>query len=110
MHRFLVLTALFLGIAAGQFQPPVYRAARTLDTIEIDGKLAEFTWAALPRVGRFTNIRQADQSTAAPTEAAVAWDDRNLYFAFAAIDDQPWGTMYQRDNRLWEQEVGRGVS
>ena len=43
--------------------------------------------------------------TAAPTQATVAWDDRNLYVAFECTDGEPWGTMYERDSRLWEQEV-----
>ena len=105
MYRRFVLGTLFVSTALAQVEPPIYRAARTLDAITIDGRIAEFTWAALPRVGRFTNIRQADQSTAAPTQATVAWDDRNLYVAFVCTDKTPWGTMYERDSRLWEQEV-----
>lgn len=96
--------ALFLSIPV-LAQVPTYQAGRALDAIRVDGNLDEFTWAALPRVGRFTNIRQADQSTAAPTEAVVAWDDQNLYFAFASIDSVPWGTMYKRDSHIWEEEV-----
>ena len=105
MYRRLVLGTLFVSTALAQVEPPIYRAGRTLDAITIDGRIAEFTWAALPRVGRFTDIRQADQSTAAPTQATVAWDDRNLYVAFVCTDDHAWGTMHQRDCRLWEQEV-----
>ncbi len=105
MYRRLVLGTLFVSTALAQVEPPIYRAARTLDAITIDGRIAEFTWAALPRVGPFTNIRQADQASAAQTQAIVAWDDRNLYVAFVCTDDTPWGTMYERDSRLWEQEV-----
>ena len=105
MLRRLVLGTLFVSTALAQFEPPIYRAARTLDAITIDGRIAEFTWAALPRVGRFTDIRQADQASAAQTQATVAWDDRNLYVAFVCTDDTPWGTMHERDSRLWEQEV-----
>ena len=109
MLKGLQLSALFLSAALpqafAQFELPTYRAARTLDAITVDGKLTEFTWAALPRVGRFTDIRQANQATAAPTEATVAWDDRNLYVAFVCTDENPWGTMDTRDSRLWEQEV-----
>ena len=109
MLKGLLLSVLFLSAALAQLfaqvELPSYRAARTLDAITVDGDLSEFTWAALPRVGRFTNIRQADQSTAAPTQATIAWDGRNLYVAFVCIDDDPWGTMHTRDSRLWEQEV-----
>lgn len=103
--RCLLTTVLLAIPLLAQHQPPSYRAGRTLDPIVIDGKLTEFTWAALPRVGPFTNIRKADQADAAPTEATVAWDDQNLYFAFSATDTQPWGTMYKRDSPIWEQEV-----
>ena len=104
MLRLALALVLSIPLAA-QHKVPTYQAGRTLDSIRVDGNLSEFTWAGLPRVGRFTNIRQADQSSAAPTEAAVAWDDRNLYVAFACIDPTPWSTMYKRDSRLWEQEV-----
>ena len=107
MHRYILLFSFFLslGTSVGVAQLPTYRAARTMDPIIIDGKLTEFTWAALPRVGRFTNIRPANASTAAPTEATLAWDDDHLYVAFACADERPWGTMYRRDSKLWEQEV-----
>ena len=107
MQRYILLFSLFLslGTSVGIAQLPSYRAARTMDPIIIDGKLTEFTWAALPRVGRFTNIRPANSSTAAPTEATLAWDDDHLYVAFACADERPWGTMYRRDSKLWEQEV-----
>jgi hypothetical protein len=100
------LTPILAALAAAQqYTPPLYRAARTQDDIRIDGKLDEFTWAALPRVGRFTDIRRADNPDALPTQAALAWDDTNLYAAFACIDPEPWGTLMQRDQHLWNEEV-----
>ena len=100
------LASLFFPILlTAQDQVPFYRVARTLDTVRVDGRLSEFTWAALPRVGRFTNIRRPDEKVPAATEAAMAWDDQNLYVAFACHDAEPWGTMFERDSRLWEQEV-----
>lgn len=105
---FLALTAVVAlagAAAAQQYTPPLYHAARTQDDIRIDGKLDEFTWAALPRVGRFTDIRRPDNPEALPTQAAVAWDDTNLYVAFTCVDPEPWGTMMQRDQHLWNEEV-----
>ncbi len=100
------LASLFFPVLlTAQGQVPFYRVARTLDTVRVDGRLSEFTWAALPRVGRFTNIRRPDDKAPAATEAAMAWDDQNLYVAFACHDAEPWGTMFERDSRLWEQEV-----
>lgn len=105
MKTFLASFFVLPILLTAQDQVPFYRVARTLDTIRVDGRLSEFTWAALPRVGRFTNIRRPDDNAPAATEAAMAWDDQNLYIAFACHDAEPWGTMFERDSRLWEQEV-----
>jgi len=88
----LMLLTLILSAAAlaQQYTPPLYRAARTQDDIRIDGKLDEFTWAALPRVGRFTDIRRPDNPDALPTQAALAWDNTHLYAAFTCVDPEPW--------------------
>ena len=68
MKVFLASLVVFPILLAGE-QVPVYRAARTLDTVLIDGRLSEFTWAALPRVGKFTNIRRSEGKAPAATEA-----------------------------------------
>jgi hypothetical protein len=105
MPLYLILIMLFPVWLPAQPTVPTYRAARTLDAIQVDGKLDEFTWAALPRVGRFINVRNPGQSDTAPTEAAVAWDDVNIYVAFSCVDAEPWSTMKNRDDHLWEEEV-----
>jgi hypothetical protein len=101
----LLPSILCAAAAAQEYTPPLYRAARTQDDIRVDGKLDEFTWAALPRVGRFTDIRRPDNPDALPTQAALAWDDTHLYAAFSCVDPEPWGTMMQRDQHLWDEEV-----
>jgi hypothetical protein len=90
---------------AQEYTPPLYRAGHTQDAIRIDGKLDEFTWAALPRVGPFRNIRRPDSTDALPTQAAMAWDNDRLYVAFTCVDPEPWGTLMQRDQFLWNEEV-----
>ncbi len=90
---------------AQEYKPPLYRAARAQDEIHVDGKLDEFTWAALPRVGRFIDIRDHNNPDALDTQATLAWDNTNLYIAFACVDPEPWGTMMQRDQHLWNEEV-----
>lgn len=95
---------LLTGVLWAQ-QVPTYRAGRTVDPIRVDGKLDEFTWAALPRVGRFQTIRGVKATLQHATNAAVAWDDQNMYVAFVCRDQDPWGTMKTRDDRLWEEEV-----
>jgi hypothetical protein len=84
--------------------PPVseYRAGRTLDPIAVDGRLDEFTWAALPRMGRFINIQGGEEAL---TQATMAWDDDYLYAAFACADAAGWGTLMERDAELWNEEV-----
>ena len=99
------IALLLLAGVAGAQQVPTYRAGRTIDPIRVDGKLEEFTWAALPRVGRFQTIRGVKATPRHATEAAVAWDEQNLYVAFACRDPDPWGRMTKRDDRLWEEEV-----
>jgi hypothetical protein len=92
-------------LALGQESLPQYRAVRSMDPIQIDGKLQEFSWAAAPRVGRFHNIRNLAQSDTALTEAALLWDDTYLYVAFACSDAEAWATMKNRDDRIWNEEV-----
>jgi hypothetical protein len=101
----LLTWTLSAAAPAQEYTPPLYRAARTQDEIRVDGKLDEFTWGALPRVGRFTDIRRPDNPDALPTQAALAWDDTHLYAAFSCVDPEPWGTMMQRDMHLWDEEV-----
>ena len=82
---------------------PEYRVGRTRDTITVDGRLTEFSWQAAPRTRPFIDIRGKDNTLR--TEAAILWDDRNIYFAFTCVDPEPWSTMLDRDAFLWEQEV-----
>lgn len=106
IHPFTL--AMLLACTAAQAQeytPPLYRAGHTRGDIRVDGKLDEFTWAALPRVGPFRNIRRPDSTDSLPTQATVAWDNDRLYVAFACVDPEPWGTMMQRDQHLWNEEV-----
>ncbi len=81
---------------------PEYRAGHTLDPVTVDGRLEEFTWAALPRLSAFQNIRGGEVPL---TQAAIAWDSRNLYVAFVCADRDAWSNMFERDSHLWNQEV-----
>ena len=90
---------------AQQVTLPVYGARYAVDAIRIDGALDEASWAMAPRVGEFRLIHNPAQRPKFPTEATIVWDDVNLYVAFACTDSEPWGTMKNRDDRLWEEEV-----
>jgi len=95
----------FTCLAAQPVKLPVYGARKTIDGIRVDGKLDEFSWAASPRVQSFRLITDVDRRPAFPTEAAIVWDERNLYVAFACRDREPWSRMKRRDDHLWEEEV-----
>jgi Carbohydrate family 9 binding domain-like len=98
----------FILAAAVHAQPeklPVYGARRTVDVIRIDGKLDETSWARAPRMTGFRHIYDPSRPPKFPVEAAMLWDDANLYVAFSCVDPQPWGRMKNRDDRLWEEEV-----
>lgn len=97
--------AALLAAAASAQAIPGYQARRTADAITVDGRLTEFTWQLADRVGEFRNIRDPHNPDVAETQAAIAWDDRNLYFMFVSEDSLPWGDMFERDAHLWEQEV-----
>lgn len=93
------------ALAAQPVRLPVYGARRAVDRIRIDGKLDEFSWAVSPRVHELRLIHDVTRRPKFPTEAAVIWDDQNLYVAFACHDREPWGRMKNRDDHLWEEEA-----
>ena len=87
-----------------QAQPvklPVYGVRHAVDTIRIDGRLDEASWALSPRAGEMRLINDSTRRPKFPTEATVIWDDSNLYVAFACTDREPWSRMKNRDDHLW---------
>ena len=84
---------------------PVYSARRAIDAIHIDGTLDEASWTRASRARGFRHIYDPARPSKYPTEAAIVWDDDNLYVAFDCTDIEPWGTKENRDDRLWEEEV-----
>jgi hypothetical protein len=89
-----------LGKAA---ELPEYKVTRAAKPPVIDGALDDAAWkAATPVVlrgsfdGRPVSLR---------TEARILYDDAHLYVAFDAEDPDIWGTMRQRDDPIYEQEV-----
>jgi hypothetical protein len=108
--RFAPLSVVLLlaAVPARTAQPlrlPVYGARHAVDTIRIDGKLDEASWMLSPRVGEIRLIHDPSRRPTFPTEAAMVWDEANLYVGFACTDAEPWGRMKNRDARLWEEEV-----
>jgi hypothetical protein len=83
---------------------PIYVCRRTAEPVVVDGALSDPIWSRLEPVGDF---RLADGSgkPQLPTELKLCWDDSNLYLGFTAIDTDIWGTMRQRDDSIYEEEV-----
>ena len=84
---------------------PTYAARRAVDAIAIDGKLDEASWQRAARISDFRDIFRPERQQKFPTEAAIVWDETNLYVAFSCTDDEPWGTLTKRDDHLWNEEV-----
>jgi hypothetical protein len=93
-----------VGVTATAQQLPIYEVARVTNAIKIDGQLRERAWADTKLVGAFLNNRDGSQNPLT-TEARVLYDDRFLYFAFRAVDNNVWATMKRRDEHLWLEEV-----
>ena len=88
-------------------EPPAlkrYLARKTSKPIKIDGKLDEAAWKTAPSTGPFVNTMTGE--TLKPnTEAKLLWDAQNLYIAFENTDPDVWGTLTDRDSKLWTQEM-----
>ena len=82
---------------------PTYTVHRTASLIRIDGKLDDAAWSAAAPVVLVMN----SDGTPSPqrTEARMLYDDRFLYVAFRAEDEEIWATMRKRDQHLWKEEV-----
>jgi hypothetical protein len=101
----LVSSGCLWSAAVGQqSQKPVYEALKTTAAIQVDGRLDESVWAAVPSVGPFRDNRTGDAS-ALETDARVTYDDAFVYFAFRCGDTNVWATRAKRDMHLWEEEV-----
>src|SRR5687767_1841642 len=79
-----------------------YTCYRTDHPLTIDGRLNEAAWAKAPRSPRF-----ADIVTGAPawfdTHVQLLWDDDFLYFGFEAQETDVWGTLTERDSKIYEE-------
>ena len=83
---------------------PTYVCRRTRETITIDGHLNERAWARAEELGDFRFIDGVGEPQL-PTELRMCWDDSNLYLGFVCVDTDIWGTMRERDDPVWQEEV-----
>ncbi|NNC20339.1 carbohydrate-binding family 9-like protein [Corallococcus exiguus] len=82
---------------------PEYTVTRVKKAPVVDGALDDEAWKGAKPVtlagsfdGRPVRLR---------TQARMVYDDANLYVAFDVEDPDIWGTMRNRDDSIYEQEV-----
>jgi hypothetical protein len=88
-------------------EPPAlkrYLVRKTSKPIKVDGKLDEPAWKTAPSTGMFVNTMTGEPAQP-NTEAKLLWDNQNLYIAFENEDTDVWGTLAERDAKLWTQEM-----
>jgi carbonic anhydrase/acetyltransferase-like protein (isoleucine patch superfamily) len=104
---YVALQARYRGVpppeAAPASQRPVYRCRRAASPIVVDGSLDETAWS------RATPTHLVLAGSGDPprlsTEARLCWDERCLYVAFSCKDTDIWGTLTQRDEPIYNEEV-----
>ena len=97
MTRLIIATALLaLGLGSGAYAqvPAAYPVVRTATPPNIDGVLDDAAWAQVAPMptGDWVsyNPNRGDRMPDAyRTDVRIAYDDRNIYFAFHCFDDEP---------------------
>src|SRR5947207_2282560 len=82
--------------------PARYTAYRAASPITIDGRLDEPSWQAAPSSTPFVDIVTGDPAWF-DTRVAILWDDTHLYFGFWAVETDVWGTLTERDSKIYEE-------
>lgn len=83
-------------------QPARYTCYRAAGPIVVDGKLDEASWRMAPKSTPFVDIVTGEPGWF-DTRVALLWDDEHLYFGFWVEETDVWGTMTQRDSKIWEE-------
>jgi hypothetical protein len=95
MTRRLLITAVCLCLGSSAFaqSPPEYRVPRASEPPKLDGILDDQVWTQAPMpTGQWVsyNPNRGDKMPDVfKTEVHIAYDDRNLYFAFHCFDNEP---------------------
>lgn len=84
--------------------PAVYEAPKLAAPPTIDGALDDAAWNDVPWTEEFlrSNVRATARHK---TRAKLAWDDRFLYLAFEAEDDEILTPFDADDSNMYESEV-----
>ncbi len=89
--------------ANSQKDLPEYTAPKARRAPVIDGDLSDDAWKGAPEVTLRGSFDGRTVSTR--TTARLVWDDEALYVAFDVEDPDIWGTLRQRDDPIYTEEV-----
>ncbi len=82
--------------------PARYTCCRAAGPIVVDGKLDEPSWQLAPKSAPFVDIVTGEPAWF-DTRVALLWDDDYLYFGFQVEETDVWGTLTERDSRIYEE-------
>ena len=84
---------------------PVYEVKKVpVGSILIDGVLDDPGWSMVEPMRAFT-LSNGSGPAERQTTVRMCCDDENLYVAFECGDPDIWGTMFNRDDPIYEEEV-----
>lgn len=90
-------------LSEGPAPLPEYHIKKTERAPQIDGDLSDSVWKSAEAVNL---VRSFDGSPASlRTTARLLYDDKNIYIAFDCEDPDVWGTLMNRDDPIYTQEV-----
>jgi hypothetical protein len=95
MRRRVIITAFCLSLSCSAFAqtPAEYRVPRASEPPKLDGILDDQVWTQPPMpTGQWVsyNPNRGDKMPDAyKTDVRIAYDDRNIYFAFHCFDNEP---------------------
>src|SRR5947209_4115943 len=79
-----------------------YTCYRATGPITMDGKLDEPDWLQAPTSTQFVDIVTGEAAWF-DTRVRLLWDDEYLYFGFSAEETDVWGTLTERDSKIYEE-------
>jgi hypothetical protein len=79
-----------------------YTCYRTREPLVIDGRLDEAAWRQAPASQAFVDIVTGEPAWF-DTRVRLLWDERYLYFGFTAEETDVWGTLTERDSKIYEE-------
>ncbi len=106
LHVSLLIISFLFNLAGAQISEPHEIHAKQLKKIlSIDGQLSEVDWQRAERISNFTQ-RELDEGETATerTEAAVLFDDQNLYIGIWCYDDEPRNIIAQKLQRDFDPD------